>query len=189
MYNDTALQPPTSVSLDGQTATLIDSGGTTSTTQVAIYKVSGFATGAGKTLAYTVGASGSWFGMDIAIDYRTGTPTYGAHATSAVTGAGPASTSGLANTSGDEFIAIYCSRDTDGTQNPSVGTGQSKLDETWDSAGSIRYGFSTETGTGSADVQTIAAGGTGNIPSIAAVVGFDEHAGRLHDGPDLLEGR
>lgn len=167
MYNDTSLQPPTSVTLDGQTATLIDSAGTTNTVQVAEYKVTGFSTGSGKTLGWTVGSSGIFFGMNFAIEYRDGSPTYGDHASSAQPGSGPASTRGIANTSGDELVAAYCAKDTGG--DPTMGAGQTKQDQTDDATGLIYYGFTTETGAGSADVQSVATGGSGQQAAIASV--------------------
>ena len=172
-YNDTgpnATVRPSSVTLDGQSATLVASAGSSATYYAAIYKVAGFATGASKTLGFTLSATGLYFANDINVEYRDNTPTYGASDAANTTGFGPASTSALANTSGDEIISLYCSKDTDGTADPAVGTGQTKLDDTYDSAGSLREGFTTETGSGTSDVQSIGVGGTGSLPAIASVV-------------------
>jgi hypothetical protein len=166
-FDDDGLHSPTSVTLDGQSATLIDESGTTGVTQSAIYKVAGFATGSGKTLGYTLSATGNWFIADFAIEYRTGTPVYGAHGAGNTPGDGTASTSSLANTSGDEIISGTCYTDANGVS--SVGTGQSKLDETHDTTGTTYFGFTTETGTGSGDVQSVG-GGTAHNSSIASTV-------------------
>lgn len=178
-YNDTGPESavrPSSVSLDGQSATYIAGAGTSvspSTLFTGIYKATGFSTGASKTLAYTLPATGIFFAMSIGVEFRDGTATFGttgaaSAAASSAASPGPASTSGINNTSGDELLAFYCTKDNFGSP-PTAGTGQSKLDETDDTTGLDYYGFTTEAATGSADVQTIGAGGTANLPSIAAV--------------------
>lgn len=178
-YNDTGPESSvrmSSVSLDGQAAQYITGAGTASsptTTFTGLYKVTGFGTGAGKTLSYTVPATGTDFAMSIGVEFRDGSLTFGttgaaSAAASSQASPGPASTSGINNTAGDEFVAFYCTKDDFGSP-PAVGTGQTKEDETDDTTGRVYYGFSTEPATGAADVQTIGAGGTANLPSIAAV--------------------
>lgn len=154
--------PPTSVTLDSQTCTLIDSQNSTTADQVAIYKVSGFSTGASKTFAWT-NPSGLFGAVNLSIEYRDGTPTYGAHAVAlAASNGGTATTSSLANSAGDEILTAYTC---DSATVPTAGAGQSKLDDSFDGT-FYRYGFTTEPGTGTSDAQAI----TGNFPGIASTV-------------------
>ncbi len=170
-YNDTGPEStarPTLVKVDGQTATFVAGAGSNSTHYAALYRLnSGFTTGSSKNVEYTLSATGNYFILNIGLEYRDGTATYGASAAAAAASPGPATTSAIANTSGDELIAFYCTKDNFGSP-PTAGTGQSKLDEVDDTSGGAYYGFTTETATGTSDAQSIGAGGTANIPAIAA---------------------
>lgn len=198
-YNDTgpeATVRPTSVSLNGTAATLITSAGATSSLFSALYKASGYATGASKTLSYTLSGTGTYTVVEVSIEYRDGSPTIGttgagSAASDVQNSPGPASTSGINNSAGSEIVAAYCSKDNFGSP-PTMGTGQSKLDETDDMTGLVYYGFTTEAGTGSADVQTVGAGGTANLPVISAVsLNPSGNQGQLASGPfkRLLKGK
>jgi hypothetical protein len=172
-YNDTSKQDPASVSLDGIGATNRASAGFTNSLYIAIYTVSGFSTGSGKVLSYTVPSIGIFFAMGVGIEFRNGSIALGASDAASSGGSGPASTSALSNSSGDEILSAYASKE-NGSISPVPGSGQSKLDEVDDSSGVVIYGFTTETGTGTPDIQTIGAdigsGPTGNIPAIASIV-------------------
>jgi hypothetical protein len=168
-YNDTgpkATTDPTSVSLDGQSAgSPINSAGSTSTVYTALYKVSGTSTGSSKTLAYTLSATGTYSALAIAVEFESGTPTYGANGANNTTGSpGTATTSSLGNSNGDLILSAYCVGSANGA--PTAGSGQTKLDDTNDAVGSTYYGFTTETATGAGDAQAI----TGQIPSITSTV-------------------
>jgi hypothetical protein len=109
---------------------------------------------------------GNWFSLNFGGEYRDGTATYAVHDQAQTLG-GPvtAQTSSLANVNGSEIISAYCVNRDLGTGSPTVGSGQTKLDETDDGVIAY-YGFTTETGTGSGDVQSV----TGRTPSIVSVV-------------------
>lgn len=159
-YSGTSSNPPTSVSLDGQSATRIDGAEDNTADQVTIYKVSGFSTGASKTLAWTNPSGYTATGLIAGIEYRNGTPTYGTHGSGFGT---TASTASLANSNGDEIISAYVG---DPATAITPGAGQSKLDETDDLTANLRGGFTTETATGTGDVQSV----SGDICGIASTV-------------------
>jgi hypothetical protein len=162
---------PSAVTLDGQSATKIASNEIGGLIEGALYKVSGFSTGSSKTLGWT-NPSGI-MATEAAIEYRDGTPTYGATDADR-TSSGTLSSSALANTSGDEILCGFSS-------NPfslsAVGSGQTQLDAT---SGTSYYGFTTETGAGGTEVEswtssgghtyacvvvTVAAGGAPTFPA------------------------
>jgi hypothetical protein len=141
----TSNNAPTSVTLDGQTATKIVSTEVAGSDCIAIYRVSGFSTGASKTLAWTAG--NTYTALNAGIEYRDGTPTYGA-TDADFGGSGTLTSVSLANSNGDEILAAYIAETNDIS---GFGSGQTQLDGT---AGSLFYGFTTETGTGVSDVQS-----------------------------------
>lgn len=181
---------PSSVSLDGHTATRIDfADGGASKLSAALYRVSGLTAGSGKTIAYTLSATGSYTALEIGIEFFSSTPTYGAHAGATAASPGPATTSALANVSGDLIYSIYGAKDNFGSP-PTACSGQSKLDEQDDMTDLVYFDFTTETGTGSSDAQCIGSGMTANIPAIVSTVMTFGH-GQLLSGPTrrLLGGK
>lgn len=156
---------PGPVTLDGQTATFIASAIDSSSAMVALFRVPIVSSGAGKTLAYTLTNTCAF--VDIAVEYGDGYPLFGA-SSAAFNGGNPgtASTASLANVVGDLILTAYCVNSSGGS--PTMGSGQSKLDETNDGGGADFgiYGFTTETGTGTSDVQSC----TGETPAVASVV-------------------
>jgi hypothetical protein len=153
------------ISLDGQTATQADKILNTGADMSSLWQVSGFGTGT-KTLAYTVPSGGTSF-TAIAIEYHDTALTAGAHGNGFSTGdpSGTASTASLANSNGDLILTSYCASHANGTV-PTLGSGQSKLDETTNGGLNVYYGFTTETATGAGDVQSV----TGTTPGIASTV-------------------
>lgn len=187
-FNDAGAELPTSVSVDGQTATLIDSSTSATTFQTATYKFSGTSTGAGKTAAYTLSATGNWFILEAALEFWDGTPTYGAH--NATSGATSATTSSLANSSGDLIESLHCSNSDDNTF--TFGSGQSEVsgDPTTDATDGAIFGFTNETGSGVSDAQSITSAHNPSIDS--TVIAFATGGtGQLLSGPTarLLGGK
>jgi hypothetical protein len=172
-YNDTgpdSTTKATSVTIGGGSASFIVGAGTSSSLYADLFKVtSGFSTGAGQTVSYTLSATGTYSVVEIALDFYDGTPTFGASAAAAAASPGPATTSSIANSNGDLILSGYCTKDDFGSA-PTAGTGQSKNSETDDTTGHVYYGFTTETVTGASDAQSIGAGMTANIPAIASTV-------------------
>jgi hypothetical protein len=154
---------PSSVTLDGQTATKIASNEVGGSIEIAIYKVANFGTGASKTLGWT-NPSGI-ANVNAAIEYRDGTPTYGA-SDSDFGGSGTLSSVSLANSNGDEIIAAYAGD----ASLSSVGSGQTQLDDT---TGSLFYGFTTETGTGVSDTQQFVSSGNKTYAVVVVTVSTD----------------
>jgi hypothetical protein len=178
-YNVASAADPISVTLDGQTATFIASQAVNTTDNVAIYKVKNFSTGASKTLSWNNNSGSAYSVLEAAIEYRDKALTYGASG-AAGTGSTPgtATTSSLANSSGDIILSAYS---VDVTTISGFGSGQSNLDQTDDATGNLSYGFTTETGTGSSDAQAV----TGNHAAIASVV-FTEASGVSNQGLMML---
>lgn len=168
-YNDASKQDPTGVGLDGIGATNRGSAGSPSTLYIATYTVTGFSTGAGKILTYTVPATGTTFALALAVEFLDGSLIIGDSDAVAAASPGPASTKSLANSNGNTILSAYATKDDFGSP-PTPGVGQSKLDEVDDTSGMVYYGFTTETSTGAGDVQSIGFGMTANIPVIASVV-------------------
>jgi hypothetical protein len=167
-FNDAGGELPTGVTLDGQPATVVDKANASPQAfGLVLWRFAGVTTGSGKVLSYTLGSTGNWFSLDFAAEYRDGTATYAVHDAAQTPGAPPvtATTSALANANGNEILSAYCVNRDAGAGSPTVGSGQSKLDETDDGAQSF-YGFTTETATGSSDAQSV----TGRTVSIVSVV-------------------
>jgi hypothetical protein len=120
-------------------------------------------------LAYTVPATGIFFAMGVEIEFRDGSLAIGDSDAVEAASPGPASTKALANANGSEILSAYATKDNFGSP-PTPGSGQSKLDEVDDTSGQVYFGFTSETGTGTGDVQSIGLGGTANIPVIASIV-------------------
>ncbi len=160
-FND-AGEVPTGLTLDGQPATLVDRA-----SGLSLWRFAGVTTGAGKVLSYTLSATGNWFALDFGAEYRDGAATYAVHAAAQAAGGPPvtATTSALVNANGNEILSAYCVNRDSGAGSPTMGSGQSKLDETDDGANAI-YGFTTETATGSDDAQSV----TGRSVLIVSVV-------------------
>ncbi len=142
---------PTSVTLDGQSATKKVSGETAGQMMIAVYTVSGLSTGAGKTFAYTNGSG--YTVLDIGIEFRDGTPSYGATDTDNCNGCGSLTTNSLANSNGNEFLCAYSAN---GGTLSGVGSGQSTLDDT---SGGSDYGFTTKTTTGTSTMSSFTISG------------------------------
>jgi beta-lactam-binding protein with PASTA domain len=149
-------QAPTSVSLDGQSATKQVSAEVSGQMDIATYTVSGFATGAGKTLAYTNGTG--YTVLDVAIEFYDSTPTYGANTEDWCTSCGTLTSSALANTSGDNVLCPYAFNGSGSVSG--VGAGQTKLDET---TGASIYGFTTKAGAGGTTTVSFTETGTGTL--------------------------
>lgn len=143
--NNAVNQAPTSVTIDGKSATKRVSQESAGL-MTAIYTATGMATGSGKTLAWTNPSGQN--GMDIAVEYRDGTLTYGATDDDECNGCGTLATGSLANSNGDEFLCVY---GVNGGVMTSLGSGQSFLDDT---SGTSDYGFSTKTTTGSSTTSS-----------------------------------
>lgn len=157
-FNAANSQAPTSVTLDGQTCTKRASIEVNTANMVALYDVTGVSTGAGKTLAYTNPSAQTF--INIGIEFRDTGLTLGNTGSNSQNAANVTASDNIAVTTGDEIISGYgCDVGTAIT----VGTGQTKLDETT-TAGET-YAFTTESPSTGTDTQSV----TGDFPGIASI--------------------
>lgn len=158
-------QAPTSVSLDGHSATKKVSDEGAGVMAIAMYTVSGMSTGASKTLAWTNGTG--YTVLDVAVEFRDSTPTYGATDFDDCNSCSTLSSAALANSSGDELLCAYGLNGAGSISG--VGAGQTKEDE---SVGYSIYGFTSATGSGSATAESFSQTGGGIFGFNCLVITF-----------------